>query len=500
MARTVGRLWKCGPSRGAARHRLPGAAVVAVLVTLLTSGCEPSSLQITTDPALFPAFSTAVSDYVSRCTAADPVEVSVAAPSSTTVSVAGQQPRSGSYTAQVTRGVGQRFTLVVRSSSGTTTHHVRCLPGDFPAWTAQRTGTPQAEWYVTNANIGITGANYPTVFDTNGVPVWWGPKTAQFLTLPVNGNIAWFAGGRIEEHRLDGSLVRTYSTVGHPMDFHDLELLPNGNHLAVTLTQRPGTNLSAWGGPASATIIDHIVQEVTPQGAVVWSWRTSDHIPIDETTAPWRAAELADPGGPFGGSYDPYHWNSVEWTGTGVILSFRHTDAIYEVNRLTGAIEWKVGGTGRAQSLTVVGDPVFQPGGGGGFAGQHDARRLDDGTVTVYDNGSLHNRAPRGVRYRLDLSQRTATLVRTVTDPVEKISVCCGSTRALPGGNYVFGWGGNGDDPPDITETTPSGIRVFQLSFISKAPAQAIVYRGTPLLPGQLSRDALRAGMDSQYR
>ena len=486
-------------SGGATRHRLSGAAAAAVLLVLIAAGCEPSSLRITTDPALFPAFSTAVSDYVSRCDASDPVDVSVSAPANTTVSVDGQQPRSGTFTAQVTRGVGQRFPMVVRSSSGTTTHHVRCLPGDFPAWSSRRTGATQAEWYVTAAAVGISGVNYPVVFDDNGVPVWWGAKTAQFFALPLNGNIAWFADGRIEEHRLDGSLVRTYSTVGDPMDFHDLEVLPNGNHLAVTLTQKSGVDLSSWGGPANATIIDHIVQEVTPQGVAVWEWRTSDHISIDETAPGWRAAELNDPGGPFSGFYDPYHWNSIEWTGDGVILSFRHNDAIYKVNRLTSAIEWKIGGTPTPQSLTVVGDPIFESGGGGGFGGQHDARLLEDGTVTVYDNGSLRNRPPRSPRYRLDLTQRTATLLRVVRDSVEPSSFCCGSARVLPGGNYVFGWGGNGDNPADITENTRAGARLFELSFTSKAPAQAITYRGIPIPRGELSRDALRAGMDSQY-
>jgi hypothetical protein len=488
------------------RHRLSGVAAAAVLLVFLAAGCEPSSLRITTDPGLYPGFSTAISDYVSRCNASDPVDVSVSAPSNTTVSVDGQQPRSGSFTTQVTRDVGQRFTLVVRADSKTTTHHVRCLPGDFPAWSSQRTGATQAEWYVTAAAVGITGANYPVVFDNNGVPVWWGPKTAQFFTLPLNGNIAWFAQGRIEEHRLDGSLVRTYSTVedpispgGDPMDFHDLEVLPNGNHLAVTITEKPDVDLSSWGGPPDATIIDHIVQEVTPQGVALWQWRTSDHIDIDETTPGWRAAEVRDPGGPFYDVYDPFHWNSVEWTGDGVILSFRHDDAIYKVNRLTGLIEWKLGGTTTPESLTVVGDPVFQSGGGGGFGGQHDARLLEDGTVTLYDNGSLRNRPPRSPRYRLDLSARTATLVRVVRDSLEPTSFCCGSARVLPGGNYVFGWGGNGDNPPDITENTRSGARLFELSFTGKAPAQAIVYRGIPVPPGQLSRAALRAGMDSQH-
>ena len=276
-----------------------------------------------------------------------------------------------------------------------------------------------------------------------------------------DGNIAWHSSGRIEEHRFDGSLVRTYTSVGDPLEFHDLLVLPNGNHVVATLTRRPNTDLSSWGGPSNATITDHVLQEITPQGAVAWSWTTSQHIPIDETTATWRAAELADPGGVFSADYDPYHFNSVESTGDGFIVSFRHLDAIYKIDKATGNIVWKLGGTARPESLTVAGDPVFQPNGGGGFGGQHDARLLSDGTVSLYDDGSGRGRPPRGVRYRIDAAAATATLIERVADPLVGSAFCCGSTRVLPGGNYVFGWGGTPDASPDITESTRFGARLF---------------------------------------
>ena len=231
------------------RHRFPAAAAAAVLLLAVAVGCQPAPLQITTDPGLFPGFSTAVSDYVSRCDDSDPVEVSVTAPSGTTVSVAGQAPRSGTFTASVTRDVGQRFTIVVDSTELDTTHHVRCLPADFPAFDARRTGATQAEHYVTVPVIG----SYPTIFDNNGVPVWWGATKATFFALVLpNGRIAWNDGVRMQEHRYDGSLVRTYSTVGEPFDFHDLVVLPNGNHLVASATPKSGVDLSSWGGPASA--------------------------------------------------------------------------------------------------------------------------------------------------------------------------------------------------------------------------------------------------------
>ena len=488
-----------GGGRRSSRVRSSAAAVAAaVLVALALSACQPQPLTITTTPALFPRFSTSVPDYVSRCDDSDPVEVSVRAPSGTTVQVEGSSAASGTFTRSVTRDVGQDFTLVVQSGSGTTTHHVRCLPADFPAFTALRSGRTQAEYYVTVPSAGLSGASYPVLFDTNGVPVWWGPRTALFYALLLpNGHPAWYVGssGRIEEHGLDGELLGSYATVGEPLDFHDLVVLPNGNALVVSITPKSGVDLSSWGGPASATILDHTLQEVTPSGQVVWSWVTSAHVPVTETSPFWQQSELQDPGGPFSGFYDPYHYNSIEPTGDGgVIVSYRHLDAVLKIDKASGAVEWKLGGTATAASLDVAGDPEFASGGGGGFGGQHDARLLDADTLSLYDNGTGRQRPPRGVVYDVDGGAGTATLRRVIRDTAETAATCCGSFRTLPGQNVVLGWGGNDAGAPDITEATRFGARLFELSFTS-----TFVYRGLPVLPGVLSRSALRAGMDEQF-
>lgn len=484
--------------RSLERHRsyIAGAVVAAALLLFAATGCTTTVVRITTDPSLFPVFSVGVTDYVSRCDASKPVQLSIDTPPGTSVSVDGGTFQSGTFTASVTRSVGERFPILVRTSAQTTTHYVRCLPADFPTWTAQRTGRTQAQWYVTGAIMGAD-PNYPAIFDNNGVPVWWGPKTLHGLDLLLpDGNIAWNVGGSIEEHRFDGSLVRTYNSVGDPIDAHDLVVLPNGDHVVATDTPRPHIDLSSWGGPSDTTIVDHVLQEVTPSGQVVWSWTASQHLSVTETGPVWRAQELKDPGGPFSPYYDPFHYNSVESTGDGFLLSFRHLDAIFKIDKASGNVVWKMGGTPRPESLRILGDPVFQPGGGGGFGGQHDARLLSDGTITLYDDGSGRNRPPRAVRYAIDTSAGTATLVQHVSDPLVQNVTCCGSARALPGGNYVFGWGGNADSAPDVSETTNFGVQLFELRFT--AP-NAFVYRAFPVLPGQLSADALRTGMDTQY-
>jgi Arylsulfotransferase (ASST) len=467
-----------------------GLLAAAVAVAGVGARCQPApprTLSISTSPGLFPSFSPTVTDYVSRCSASTPVEVTVSAPDDTTVAVDDDPAASGNFSATVSRDVGQRFRIAVqKASEATRTYNIRCIPSDFPTWTAQRTGETQADFYVTTLAIdGLTGTNYPAIFDTNGVPVWWAPRTNTFFTevLP-GGNVAWTqlgTPGGAEEHDLDGSLIRSVETVSGPTDWHDFITLPNGNDVLVTIKERSG-DLSPWGGPTDATVLDHVLEEIRPDGTVAWSWSTADHIPVTETTARWRTVPPSSQG-----AYDPFHYNSVEYTGDGFILSFRHLDAIYKVDQTSGTIDWKLGGTRRSESLGVVDDPVFDA--GGTFSGQHDARVLGDGTVSLHDNGT-GIRPPRVVNYRIDETARSATLVRDVRDPLVSSSFCCGSARVLPTGNYVMGWGGS----RTFTEMTPAGERVFLLQTDS-----GNVYRALPTPPGALTIDELRAGMDTQF-
>jgi hypothetical protein len=112
-------------------------------------------------------------------------------------------------------------------------------------------------------------------------------------------------------------------------------------------------------------------------------------------------------------------------------------------------------------------------------------------SVSLYDNGTLGlgpGRPPRNVRYVIDTQAKTATFAGALTDSEVGSSGCCGSTRLLPGGNIVTGWGGT----PQIAEYAPDGTRLFRISG-------TFVYRGTPILPGSFTAQQFRDGMDTQF-
>jgi hypothetical protein len=475
---------------------LAGAAATIAAAASSTAATPHAGLRITAKPGLFPRFDPGGSDYVSRCKRSTPLTLSIDAPKGEAVSVDGGPARSGKFAATVKLRQGEAVVVAASSSAGTARYSVRCLPKDFPRWSVKRSGPTQAEWYLLTPN-----AHWVVFFDARGVPVWW-KRIADFPfnpTLLPGGTLAWYPlfDGRFgvsakrtyEEHRLDGSLVRKLATVGPPTDFHELQPLPNGHFLLDAYRRHHGVDLRPFGGPANATVLEAEAQEITPGGKLVWSWSSRGRISLSETGHRWwrpifdgqRSVPERER------TYDAVHINAIAPDGDGLVLSMRHTDALYRIDRATGRIEWKLGGTQTPESLQIVGDPEQGP---TTFGGQHDVRVLPDGTITVYDNSTMRKRPPRVLRYRIDTEKRTATLLTRLTDPDVPASAWGGGTRLLPGGDWVTAWGGE----PYVTEMTPAGEPVLQLHFPHRNS-----YRVFPVLPGKLSASTLRAAMDKMH-
>ena len=241
-----------------------------------------------------------------------------------------------------------------------------------------------------------------------------------------------------EVRNLAGTLLHTVGGGSTPLDPHDLQQLPNGDYLAITDVIRncPAVpsqcvDLSSWGLSSQATISDNVIIELNRANKIVWQWSVADHIDIAAANVNWRDWFP-----------DVIHMNSIEYDGNGgIIFSARHLDAIYRIDMATGDITWKLGGSPTPQSLNVSGDQYL---GAGGqlFSGQHDARLVPDGSLTVHDNGSRASRAPRALRFTIDSSTNTATEIEQVTDSRAPSSPYIGSVEKLPGGDWVADWAG----------------------------------------------------------
>ena len=118
---------------------------------------------------------------------------------------------------------------------------------------------------------------------------------------------------------------------------------------------------------------------------MVFQWRSWDHFKFEESKA-----DLT------GDRVNPVHGNSFELDHDGnLIISSRRMDEITKIDRQTGEIIWRLGG--KANEFTFINDP--EP-----FFSQHDARRLANGNITIFDNhtgpGSTYARAVEPLHFR----------------------------------------------------------------------------------------------------
>jgi hypothetical protein len=130
------------------------------------------------------------------------------------------------------------------------------------------------------------------------------------------------------------------------------------------------------------------------------------------------------------------------------VMSARHTWGVYKIDRVTGALYWRLGGK-RSN---------FDMGDGTAFSWQHDARPLDNGLMTVFDNaasapGVASRDTSRGLTLRVDEQAMTVSLEDADENPQHALSLSQGDFQRLPNGDYFVGWG----SVPEYTEFGPDG-------------------------------------------
>jgi hypothetical protein len=442
---------------------------------------QPGDVSFTAS-TLFPDFSPDIHDYVVRCQDG-PVTVDAHTASGWEAAVGDDTFQSGDFSQEVPLGAGRSFTITVRQVGGSETfqYYTRCLPDNFPNYTFTSQGPVSPRFFAVDQFSTSFGRGFAIVFDNHGVPLWWENVAAGDTRVLPNGTILWavLSGSKNtwEIHALDGTLLRTMTGVGHGANPHDLQILPNGDALLGSYVHNANIDTSAYGGSTHATVVNTELQRVTPGGQLAWNWKSEDHFSLAETGRHWPWA--------VNNGYDIEHWNSIEPNGSTVIASFRNLDAVYKINKATGKIVWKLGGTKTNKSLVPKQDPHTYT-----LGSQHDARLLPDGTLTVFDNRSNlgSDSVPEAVRFRIDQQRGWATLLNRITDPDVPTSNCCGSARRLGNGDWLIAWG----QQNPIGGYKPDGTRTFLLSFNSNYS-----YRAEPVPSGAVTAANFRQGMDA---
>jgi hypothetical protein len=288
---------------------------------------------------------------------------------------------------------------------------------------------------------------------------------------------------RFDIHDLDTSSVASILAVGGPTDDHELQALANGDHLLFTYPIESGVDLSGLQSfGTNETMAACEIQEVDLAGNLVWSWRASDHIdPVKESLEP-----MTDSFGEGGTLVDVFHCNSIDVDGSGnLLLSMRHANAVFYINRSTGQIEWKLGGSpynkDGAATIEVVGDPETT------FSTQHDARFRPNGNISMFDDHGAGQGVARCVEYAIDHTANTATVAWQYLGKGQ--SGYEGSCRRYADGENLVGWGYVAGDPRIVTEVDGNGNDVFDIAVSGNNPS----YRAVKVPLSQLAIGLMRA-------
>jgi hypothetical protein len=453
-----------------------------------------SLANIATSPlALAPAFSASTTDYVLRCgPGANTVEVTLTAESGGRLEVGSQSGATVSVRATLVENQALVVDALDVPTGVTRAYWIRCLPHDFPRLQVTKPGSPPPGWYLTG-ELG-TGDTYAIVLDQNATPVWY-QKTARPGAINVDSfarnTISWTSSSgpgfgtdpsaAFSVYDLETGTTQRLRSPTPPLDFHELQPLANGDRLMLASPLRAGMDLRPLGLGANRTIVDCMIQQVSPTGRLIWRWRASEHIGSGESLH-WYSYTVDRQQ-----AYDVYHCNSIDAdSATGdLLLSVRGTDAIYRIDRRSGSIRWKLGGNSVALDgephLKIRNDPE------GTFHGQHDARFRPNNGVSLYDNHTWFLGAARGVEYRVDVRARTATLVWQYRSPDGRHSAATGAFRRYENGNdNLVTWG---IKPNSLfTEVDAGGNVLLDVAF----PDGQAPYRVVKVPAAQLDVDLLR--------
>lgn len=241
-------------------------------------------------------------------------------------------------------------------------------------------------------------------------------------------------GGLIREVDWDNNLIWEYED--HFMH-HDFCRMKNGNTMVLKYVQVPPELMVRIKGGVPGTEDDGKMwtaqfDEVTPEGKVVWSWKSYEHLdPEKDAICPldWRKEWT--------------HANTcVVLDNEDILTSFRNLDMICIIDKKTGNIKWQWG-QGPEE-----------------LAHQHDPHFLPNGNLLIFDNGI--NRPIEEVSFsrviELNPESKEIEWQYEALPKNDFYSPACSSAQRLPNGNTLICETMNGR----IFEITPEGEIAWQ--------------------------------------
>ena len=235
-------------------------------------------------------------------------------------------------------------------------------------------------------------------------------------------------------------------TSAEPLDGHDFYFFNPDHYIVSAYVER-----TRWGQLIYASYLQEVQND-----EVVFDWWSTGHTELPTWIDPY-----------FGAERDYAHFNSIQVLPDGnLFCSLRHLSSLVKIDRSggTGDIIWAIRGNLLPEEQN--------------FSGQHQASLLEDGTLTLFDNGNGHT--PAATRLlQLTINPETGEVTGggniLPDDDNSYFTQACGSfTRE--GDYYVAGWGipGLPDGPHDrlVTEYDSEGHEIFGLRLTGETYQQ----------------------------
>jgi hypothetical protein len=338
---------------------------------------------------------------------------------------------------------------------------------DLPPFTIDVNTSP-AEGAVFYHNLSLFGLPFegPAILTSEGEYLFnkVAPYKGLNFTLNENGYLTMYDEISDSFEMLDSSfmVIDHYAAGnGYPTDIHDFQVFSNGHSIILGLDYQ-SVDMTVYDPSyqSNATVIGAILQELDASKNVIFEWRSWDYIDIPEA--------LHEP--LWFGVIDYVHANSFDLDTDGnILLSCRNLDQVIKINRQTGEIMWRLGGV--ENEFTFINDTLR-------FTYQHDARRIANGNLTLYDNGNYHPAARSYAKeYQLDEVNKTATLVwsyaHPLVDNLPVIGYAMGNVQRLSNGNTFINWGSIyigdlGHGSPNLTEVDAEGNIVWEMTSTTR--------------------------------
>jgi len=348
------------------------------------------------------------------------------------------------------------------------------VPSDFPHVEITVNDDPSPDYLFIDYHT--TTLDYTMILNNDGAPVWYQKGLrAQDFKVQKNGILTLFAGPGFtghDDHQFIGydenfRQIASFRAVnGYETDGHELQVLENGRVLVFGIRGQPvDMRRYVTGGRSDADVHETVLQEFTPEGDLIFQWRSWDHYSIGLVQY-WAFEDSV-----VGKRIRFAHMNAVDVDTDGhLLISSKHQGEVTKVNRDTGEVIWRMGGghptnpTGdpyRAERLEILQDPL------GGFDVQHDIRMVGTNRYTLFDNHYLQRTEnSRAVEYEVDPEARTATLVWEYREDPPYGSFHMGNSQRLSNGNTLINWVLTG--APKATETRPDGTKAFEMNWVAK--------------------------------